>query len=128
AWCAPLAVVVDSNFRWGNDQLLKTPWHKTLIYETHVKSFTMQHPDIPEPLRGTYSGLASRAAIRHLRRLGVTAVELMPIHYHVDDRHLVAHGLDNYWGYNTLAFFAPDSRYAAATRPEEVIHEFKNMV
>ncbi len=125
---APLAVVVDSDFRWGRDVQLRTPWHKTLIYETHVKSFTKLHPDVPEPLRGTYSGLASRAAIRHLKKLGVTAVELMPIHYHVDDRHLVAQGLNNFWGYNTLAFFAPDTRYASATKPEEVIHEFKNMV
>ncbi len=128
AWCAPLGVVVDSDFRWGRDQPLRTPWHKTLIYETHVKGFSKLHPEVPEPLRGTYSGLASRAAIKHLKKLGVTAVELMPIHYHVDDRHLVAHGLSNYWGYNTLSFFAPATQYAAATKPEEVIHEFKNMV
>ncbi|MCA9034915.1 MAG: glycogen debranching protein GlgX [Planctomycetaceae bacterium] len=128
AWCAPLAVVVDSDFRWGRDRHPRTPWHQTLIYETHVKGFSQLHPDVPEPIRGTYSGLASRAAINHLKKLGVTAVELMPIHYHVDDRHLVANGLSNYWGYNTLSFFAPDSRYAAASQPEEVIHEFKNMV
>lgn len=128
AWCAPLGVVVDPNFRWGRDEHPRTPWHKTLIYEMHVRGFTMRHPDVPAPLRGTYSGLASRAAIRHLKKLGVTAVELMPIHCHVDDRHLVQNGLRNYWGYNTLGFFAPDSRYASATRPEEVIHEFRNMV
>ncbi|MBL8819187.1 MAG: glycogen debranching protein GlgX [Planctomyces sp.] len=125
---AALAVVVNSSFRWGNDRRPGTPWHKTLIYETHVKGFSKLNAEIPPPLRGTYAGLASRASIRHLKELGVTAVELMPIHYHVDDRHLVAAGLSNFWGYNTLAFFAPDTRYASATRPEEVIHEFQNMV
>jgi isoamylase len=125
---APLGVVIDSRFKWGRAKPPRTPWHKTLIYETHVKGFTKQHPGVPEAIRGTYSGLASRAAIRHLKKLGVTAVELMPIHYHVDDRHLVTNGLTNYWGYNTLSFFAPDSRYAAATEPEEVVHEFKAMV
>ncbi len=128
AWCAPLAVVVDSNFRWGNDKPLRTPWHKTLIYEAHVKGQTMLHPGVPEALRGTYSGLASRASIDHLKKLGVTAIELMPVHYHVDDRHLVSHGLSNFWGYNTLSFFAPDTRYSSASQPDEVIHEFKSMV
>ncbi len=128
AWCAPLGVVVNSQFRWGDDRHPRTPWHRTLIYETHVKGFTQLHPEIPKPLRGTYSGLASRAAIDHLKMLGVTAVELMPVHYHVDDRHLVSHGLSNYWGYNTLSFFAPDSRYSSASRPDEVIQEFKSMV
>ncbi|MEZ6125335.1 MAG: glycogen debranching protein GlgX [Planctomycetaceae bacterium] len=125
---APLGVVVDSGFEWGEDQHPRTPWHQTLIYEAHVKGFTKLHPDVPESLRGTYSGLASAAAIQHLQSLGVTAVELMPVHYHVDDRHLVVNGMSNYWGYNTLAFFAPDSRYAAATEPQEVINEFKYMV
>ena len=128
AWCAPLAVVVDSQFRWGNDQPPKTPWHKTLIYEAHVKGQTKLHSDVPLPIRGTYSGLASRASIEHLKSLGVTAIELMPVHYHVDDRHLVAHGLSNFWGYNTLSFFAPDTQYSSASQPDEVIHEFKGMV
>ncbi len=128
AWCAPLGVVVDSQFRWGDDAHPRTPWHKTLIYEMHVKGFTKLNPHVPEPLRGTYSGLASRAAIDHLKALGVTAVELMPVHYRVDDRHLVSHGLCNYWGYNTLSFFAPETRYSSASRPDEVINEFKNMV
>ena len=128
AWCAPLGVVVDSQFRWGDDAHPRTPWHKTLIYEMHVKGFTKLHPDVPEPVRGTYSGLASRAAIHHLKELGVTAVELMPVHAHVDDRHLVMHGVCNYWGYNTLSFFAPETRYSSASRPDEVINEFKNMV
>jgi len=125
---APLGVVVDARFRWGRAKPPRTPWHKTLIYEAHVKGFTMLHDRVPEAIRGTYSGLASRPAIRHLKKLGVTAIELMPIHYHVDDRHLVQNGLTNYWGYNSLSFFAPDSRYAAATEPEQVIFEFKDMV
>jgi isoamylase len=128
AWCAPLGVVLDSQFRWGTDRPLRTPWHQTLIYEAHVKGQTKLHPQVPESLRGTYSGLASRASIAHLKKLGVTAIELMPVHYHVDDRHLVSHGLSNYWGYNTLSFFAPDTRYSSASRPEEVVHEFKSMV
>ena len=128
AWCAPLGVVVDAQFRWGNDRPPKTPWHRTLIYEMHVKGQTKLHPKIPQALRGTYSGLASGASIEHLKKLGITAVELMPVHYHVDDRHLVSHGLSNYWGYNTLSFFAPDTRYSSAGEPEEVIHEFKSMV
>lgn len=125
---APLGVVVDSRYDWEGDTYPRTPWHKTLIYETHVRGFTKLHPDVPEGLRGTYSGLGHPAAIEHLLQLGVTAVELMPVHHHVDDRHLVANGLSNYWGYNTLAFFAPDSRYAAANDPQGVVNEFKTMV
>ena len=125
---APLGVVVDGSFDWGSDESPRTPWHKTLIYEMHVKGFTKLHPGVPEALRGTYAGMASSAAIEHLLKLGVTAVELMPVHYHVDDRHLADHGLVNYWGYNTLSFFSPDSRYATATKPQEVINEFKHMV
>ena len=128
AWCAPLGIVTDSQFQWGDDAHPRTPWHKTLIYEMHVKGFTKLHPLIPEPLRGTYAGLASHAAIDHLKTLGVTAVELMPVHYHVDDRHLVSHGLSNYWGYNTLSFFAPESRYSSALQPNDAIDEFKSMV
>ena len=104
---APLAAVVDGAFTWGDDHPPRTSWHKTLIYELHVKGFTKRHPDVPEKLRGTYAGVASEAAIQHLLSLGVTAVELMPVHLHVDDRHLVEKGRCNYWGYNTLAFFAP---------------------
>jgi glycogen operon protein len=125
--CAPLAAVVASHYRWGRDQRPNTPWHKTVIYEVHVKGFTYQHPQVPEPLRGTYAGLASDAAIRHLQRLGVTAVELMPVHYRIDDRHLVEAGLNNYWGYNTLSYFAPDTRYAASSAIGSV-REFKQMV
>ena len=128
AWCAPLGVVLDAQFRWGSDRPLRIPWHQTLIYEAHVKGQTKLHPQVPESLRGTYSGLSSRASIDHLKKLGITAIELMPVHYHVDDRHLVSHGLSNYWGYNTLSFFAPDTRYSSASRPEEVVNEFKSMV
>ena len=126
---APLAAVVDTAFTWGGDRPLRTPWHHTLIYELHVRGFTAQHPGIPEPLRGTYLGLASEPAIQHLVSLGVTAVELMPVHHHVDDWHLVKRGLGNYWGYNTLSYFAPDSRYAvSSTSPLESVREFKMMV
>ena len=126
---APLAAVVDPAFTWGDDRPLRTPWHETLIYELHVRGFTKQHPEIPEPLRGTYLGLASEPAIQHLVSLGVTAVELMPVHHHIDDWHLVQRGLNNYWGYNTLSYFAPDSRYAtAAASPLEAVREFKMMV
>ena len=125
---APLAAVSDDRFRWGRDVHPKTPWHKTVIYEMHVKGFTMRHPDVPRHLRGTYAGLAHKAAIKHLKQLGVTAVELMPVHHHVDDRHLGERGLTNYWGYNTLSFFAPDLRYAADKSPQGCIREFKRMV
>jgi isoamylase len=126
---APLAAVVDTAFTWGDDRPLRTPWHETLIYELHVKGFTKLHPDIPEPLRGTFLGLASEPAIKHLVTLGVTAVELMPVHHHTDDWHLAQRGLRNYWGYNTLSYFAPDSRYAAdIASPLETVREFKMMV
>ncbi len=125
---APLAAVVDTAFTWANDHAPRTPWHETLIYEAHVKGLTQLHPDVPEALRGTYAGLASEPVLQHLRQLGVTAVELMPIHHHAIDRHLVERGLTNYWGYNTLAFFAPDLRYAAAPEPGGSVREFKSMV
>ncbi len=123
---AALAVVVNPGFRWRRDRPLRTPWHKTVIYEAHVRGLTWRHPDIPPHLRGTYAGLASRPMIRHFRKLGVTAIELLPVHHHVDDRHLVQRGLSNYWGYNTLSYFAPDTRYAAA--PRLAVQEFKRMV
>ncbi|MFG0295449.1 MAG: glycogen debranching protein GlgX, partial [Maioricimonas sp. JB045] len=128
AHCAPLAAVTDDRFRWRGDRPPHVPWHKTVIYELHVRGFTMMHPDIPPEIRGTYAGLASRPAIEHLLKLGVTAVELLPVHHHVDDRHLVERGLSNYWGYNTLSYFAPDTRYAADKSPNGSIAEFKRMV
>jgi isoamylase len=124
---APLARVADPAFDWAGDVFLETPWHETIVYELHVKGFTKRHPGVPEELRGTYAGLASAPAIAHLRELGVTAVELLPIQYHIDDRHLVAQGKTNYWGYNTLGYFAPDPRYAASGTGGAV-NEFKHMV
>jgi glycogen operon protein len=125
---APLAAVVDTAFTWGDDRPLRTPWHETLIYELHVKGFTAQHPGISDSLRGTYLGLASEPAIQHLVSLGVTAVELMPVHHHIDDWHLAQRNLRNYWGYNTLSYFAPEVRYAASGSPLESVREFKMMV
>ena len=125
---APLAMVIDTAFTWGDDRPPRVPWHQTLIYELHVKGFTQRHPEIPEKLRGAYAGVASEATIRHLTGLGVTAVELMPVHHHAIDRHLIEHGLTNYWGYNTLSYFAPDGRYGSAPTASGVVHEFKQMV
>jgi glycogen operon protein len=120
----PKCMVVDTAFTWGEDRPPRTPWHDTVIYELHVKGFTMRHPDVPAHLRGTYAALGSAPVVDYLRRLGVTAVELMPVHYHVDERTLVAKGLVNYWGYNTIGFFAPETRYCASGQ----ISEFKTMV
>jgi glycogen operon protein len=124
---APLARVTDTTFQWRDDRAPRTPWHETIVYELHVKGFTKRHPGVPENLRGTYAGLASEPAIEHLRDLGVTAVELLPVHYHIDERFLIEKSLVNYWGYNTLGFFAPDPRYAASG-PEGAVQEFKAMV
>ena len=125
---APLAAVLDGAFTWGDDRPLRTPWHETIIYELHVKGFTKLNSQIPEALRGTYRGLASEPAIRHLKSLGVTAVELMPVHHHADEWHLVQRGLGNYWGYSTLSYFAPDLAYAASRSPLDAVGEFKMMV
>ncbi|VTU01973.1 glycogen debranching protein : Isoamylase OS=Isosphaera pallida (strain ATCC 43644 / DSM 9630 / IS1B) GN=Isop_2400 PE=4 SV=1: CBM_48: Alpha-amylase [Gemmataceae bacterium] len=123
---APLAVVADTAFTWGDDRPLMHPWHETLVYEVHVKGFTKRLPGVPDHLRGTYAGLGSAAAVRHLKDLNVTAVELLPVHYRADDRHLGERGLTNYWGYNTLGYFAPDPRFATA--PDRAVWEFKSMV
>jgi isoamylase len=125
---APLAAVADGAFTWGDDTPPRTPWHETIIYELHVKGFTQLHPDVPPARRGTYAGLASEPVLRHLGELGITAVELLPVHHHAFDRHLVELGLSNYWGYNTLAFFAPDLRYSATNSPIDTLREFKMMV
>ncbi|HTU41296.1 MAG TPA: glycogen debranching protein GlgX [Candidatus Aquilonibacter sp.] len=116
--------VVDSAFTWGADKPPRIPWHDTIIYELHVKGFTMCHPDVPERLRGTYAGLASAPVIEYLTRLGVTSIELMPVHAFIDDRQLVERGLRNYWGYNTIGFFALEPRYLANSS----IREFKTMI
>jgi len=120
----PKCRVVDTAFTWGEDRPPRTPWDETVIYELHVKGFTKMHPSVPEELRGTYAGLSSAPAIEHLKKLGVTAVELMPVHSFVDDNHLADKGLKNYWGYNSIGFFAPDMRYSATGS----ISEFKTMV
>lgn len=124
----PKCVVTDPNFDWEGDTLLHTPFYKTIIYEMHVKGFTAQHPGVPEDLRGTYAGLCQPAVLDYLRDLGITAVELMPIHQFVTDRHLVDKGLSNYWGYNSIGFFAPHAGYASRGTRGEQVTEFKEMV
>ncbi|HEV3061925.1 MAG TPA: glycogen debranching protein GlgX, partial [Vicinamibacterales bacterium] len=125
---APLAAVVDPAFTWGDDRPPLTPWHNTVIYEMHVRGFTKRHPAIPEHLRGTYEALTTEPAIEHLKKLGVTAVELMPVHHHARDRHLEDRGLRNYWGYNSVGYFAPERRFAASRSPVGAVREFKRMV
>ena len=120
----PKCRVVDDAFTWGHDRKPMIPWERTIFYETHVKGFTMRHPAVPEALRGTYAGLATKEVVDYIRGLGVTSVELLPVHAFIDDSYLVEKGMANYWGYNTIGFFAPDVRYAA--RPS--IKEFKEMV
>jgi glycogen operon protein len=125
---APLAAVVDPAFTWGDDRPPRTPWHNTVIYEMHVRGFSKLHPAVPEHLRGTYEALTTEPALEHLRKLGVTAVELMPVHHHARDRHLEEKGLTNYWGYNSFGYFAPERRLAASRTPAGAVREFKRMV
>ncbi len=124
----PKAVVIDLAFTWGDDRPPRIPWSQTIIYEMHVKGFTARNPDVPEGLRGTYAGLACPAAVSYLRWLGITAVELLPTHQFVADKHLVDRGLTNYWGYNSIGFFAPDIRYASSSNLGRQVSEFKTMV
>jgi isoamylase len=124
----PRCVVPDGAFDWGDDRPPRTPLHDSIIYELHVKGFTKLHPEVPENLRGTYAGLAYPPVVEYLQSLGITAVELLPVHHRVDDRHLVERGLRNYWGYNTLSYFAPDARYSSAGGLGQQILEFKAMV
>ena len=124
----PKSVVVDPAFTWGNDRAPRIPWNRSVIYETHVKGMTIQHPDVEPRLRGTYLGLASEPIVDHLLSLGVTAVELLPVHHYVVDRHLAERGLTNYWGYNSIAFFSPDIRYATGPTLGSQVYEFKSMV
>ena len=124
---APLAAVVEETFAWGNDQSPEIPWEDTLIYETHVKGMTQKHPDVPEPHRGTYLGLAAQPVIEHLKALGVTTVQLLPVHAKMHRRELLRKGLRNYWGYNTLSYFAPEPEYAA-NGPQSAVRDFKMMV
>jgi isoamylase len=123
----PRAVVGDPYFDWGNDRPPDIPLHETVIYEAHVRGLTMLHPNVPDELRGTYSAIAHPAVVRHLHDLGVTAIELMPVHQFVQDHHLVERGLRNYWGYNSIAFFAPHNEYTSSAALGQ-IQEFKTMV
>src|SRR3954463_2199628 len=120
----PKSRVIDPAFTWGDDKPPRVPWHDTVIYEAHVRGMTMKHPEVPPQLRGTYAGLATAPVIEHLQRLGITTLELMPVHAFFDDRHLLEKGLRNYWGYNTIGFFAPELRFSATGR----VSEFKTMV
>ena len=124
----PRSVVINPYFDWSTDRTPRRPLHETVIYETHVKGFTMIHPDIPPEIRGKYAGVAHPAAIRYLNTLGVTAVELLPVHQFVHDSYLAEKGLRNYWGYNSLGFFAPHNDYASGTGRGEQVTEFKQMV
>ncbi len=124
----PKSVVIDQGFDWGDDRPPHRPWHETIVYETHVKGLSMRHPDLPPEIRGKYAGLAHPAIIDYLRRLGITAVELMPVHQFIHDAHLVERGLSNYWGYNSIGFLAPHNEYAASGELGEQVREFKEMV
>jgi len=124
----PKSVVTNDKFDWGSDKPPRIPMHKSVIYETHVKGFTAMHPDIPEEIRGTYAAMGHPVAVNYLKELGITAVELLPIHHFLTDRHLKDKGLSNYWGYNSIGFFAPDVRYSASGYHGEQVLEFKQMV
>ena len=123
----PKCVVVDPNFDWqGQPRTRGIPWDRTVIYEAHVKGFTKLNPKVPDHLRGTYAGLGSKAVVEYVKSLGVTSIELLPVHTFINDSNLLEKGLKNYWGYNSIGFFAPDPRYASA--PEQTLREFKEMV
>jgi isoamylase len=124
----PKSVITNPFFDWEHDRLPRTPWHETIIYEVHVKGFTMRHPGIPENLRGTYAGLAHPAAIRYLTQLGVTAIEILPVHQFIHSRQLLDNGLRNYWGYDSISFLAPHNAYAASGQLGQQVTEFKQMV
>jgi isoamylase len=128
AGAVPKGLVIDESFDWEGDERLRVPLPESIIYEVHVKGFTRRHPEVPEELRGTYAGLAHPAAVEHLKELGVTAVELLPIHEMIDEGHLIDKGLVNYWGYNTHSFLSPARRYAADRAPCGQVREFKEMV
>jgi len=128
AGLAPLGMVMDTSFDWEGDKPLQTPWHHTMIYEMHVKGFTKKLTALPEHLRGTYAGVCSDEAMKFLQDLGITAVELLPVHHHLDDAFLLDRGLTNYWGYNTLSFFAFEPSYASVSDPHAALNEFKGMV
>jgi isoamylase len=124
----PKSVVISPFFDWGADRRPNTPWHKTVVYETHVKGFTQQHPEIPPEIRGTYAGMAHPVAVKYLQQLGITAIELLPVHQFVQDSTLVDKGLRNYWGYNSIGYLAPHNEYAASGQCGEQVQEFKHLV
>lgn len=128
AGVVPRSVVVDDRFDWGSDRLPQVPWQDTIIYETHVRGLTMRHPALPEDVRGSYAALAHPAIIEHLVAMGITTVELLPVHHFVSEIHLLRGGLSNYWGYNSIGFFAPHARYAASNSTGGQVREFKEMV
>jgi len=128
AWGMPKAVVIDNAFNWDGDRKLGRPLAESIIYEVHVKGFTKLCPGVPPELRGTYAALGSTWAIDYLKHLGVSAVELLPVHAHIDDKALVDRGLTNYWGYNTIGFFAPEAKYSSSGDRGEQVNEFKGMV
>jgi isoamylase len=124
----PKSVVINPFFDWGNDHHPRTPWHRTIVYEAHVKGFTKRHPEIPEELRGTYAGMAHPVAVRYLQKLGTTAVELLPVHQFVHDSILLDRGRRNYWGYNSIGYLAPHNEYSARGQRGEQVQEFKHLV
>jgi isoamylase len=124
----PKNVVINPFFDWGNDRPPHTPYHETVIYEAHVRGLTLRHPEVPARQRGTYAGIAHPAVTEHLRRIGITAVELMPVHQFVPEQAMIARGLTNYWGYNTIGFLAPHNRYSSSGQRGEQVGEFKSMV
>jgi isoamylase len=124
----PKSVVANPYFDWGNDRHPRTPWHKTIIYEVHVKGFTMRNPDVPEEIRGTYAGIAHPASIRHLKSLGITAIELLPVHQFIHDSLLLERGLRNYWGYNSISYLAAHNEYSSTGQRGQQVQEFKQMV
>lgn len=124
----PLGIVIDNSFDWEGDKQPRHPFHRSIIYEVHVKGISMRHPDVAEAIRGTYAGMASDPIINYLKDLGITAIELLPVHQHIDDPFLHEKGLTNYWGYSTLSFFAPEIRYSSDKSPGGAVREFKEMV
>jgi isoamylase len=124
----PKSVVIDGEFDWEGDRPPRTPWHKTIVYETHVKGFTQRHPDVPEDVRGTYAALAHPTSIEYLKKLGITAIELLPVHQFVQDSTLVDRGLRNYWGYNSIGYLAPHNEYALCGSAGQQVQEFKHLV
>src|SRR6266511_2739627 len=128
AWGVSKSVVIDTGFDWQGDKKPGTPLNNSVIYEVHVKGFSKLWPEVSEQLRGTYAALGTTAAIDYFKKLGVTAIELLPVHAHIDDKVLIDRGLTNYWGYNTIGFFAPHAQYSSGRQTGEQVSEFKSMV